>query len=264
MDRREPRRADSRGPGRRSAAWRGQFTRPREQPWRSNRPPRASSRKRPGAASQPGNWTEQRRRPRLHPAQLHAVRRRRQLPGRRRPSAPRACGRRCAAAREGAREGHPRRLAGSLEHPGARAGLHRQEERDHRRPADRRAAEARDHAVRRLARGRGEPRVLRLQAGRAGRRDLHQVPQDPQRRRVRRLHGRHPGRTLVGHRHRPARRLRPRPDHRRLSPRGALRRRFPDRRQEAREDGARRPSLDRGRDPRCARNSPSRSARSRS
>ncbi len=136
-----------------------------------------------------------------------------------------------AAARRGAREGHPRRLAGSLEHPRARAGLHRQGQRDHRRPADRRAAQARDHAVRRLARGRGEPRVLRLQAGRARRRDLHQVPQDPQRRRLRRLHGRHQGRTLVGHRHRPAGRLRPRPHHRRLSPRGALRRRLPDRRQ---------------------------------
>ena len=32
------------------------------------------------------------------------------------------------------------------------------EQRDHRRPADRRAAQAGDHAVRRLARGRGEPR----------------------------------------------------------------------------------------------------------
>ena len=33
-----------------------------------------------------------------------------------------------------------------------------------------------------------EPQVLRLQAGRARRRDLHQVPQDAQRRRVRCLH----------------------------------------------------------------------------
>ena len=135
-----------------------------------------------------------------------------------------------AAARGGAQEGHPRRLAGSLEHPRARAGLHRQGERDHRRPADRRAAEARDHAVRRLAGGRGEPRVLRLQARRAHRRDLHQVPQDPQRRRLRRLHRRHQGRPLLGNRHRPARCLRPRPDHRRLSPRRPLRRRLPDRR----------------------------------
>ena len=62
------------------------------------------------------------------------------------------------------------------------------------------------------------------------RRDLHQVPQDAQRRRLRRLHGRHQGRPLLGNRHRPARCLRPRPDHRRLSPRRPLRRRLPDRR----------------------------------
>ena len=93
---------------------------------------------------------------------------------------------------QGAREGHPRRVAGALRHPRARARLHRQGPRDHRRPADRRAAQARDHAVRRLARGRGEPRVLRLQAGPGARRDLHQVPQDAQRRRVRRLHAGHP------------------------------------------------------------------------
>ena len=121
--------------------------------------------------------------------------------------------------------------------------------------------EARDHAVRRLARGRDEPRGLRLQAGRARRRDLHQVPQDAQRRRVRRLHAGDPQGALVGHRHRPARRLRPRPHHRRLPPRGALRRRFPDRRQEAREAASSttgiRPRTSSG----CARSSPSRSAR---
>ena len=54
-----------------------------------------------------------------------------------------------------------------VRHPRARAGLHRQGQRDHRRPADRRAAQARDHAVRRLARGRGQPQVVRLQARRA-------------------------------------------------------------------------------------------------
>ena len=46
--------------------------------------------------------------------------------------------------------------------------------------------------------------------------------------------------ALVGHHHRPAGRLRPRPHHRRLSPRRALRRRLPDRRQAAREARARR------------------------
>ena len=72
-----------------------------------------------------------------------------------------------AAARQGTREGHSGRFAGPVEHPRARPRLHRQGQRAHRRPADRRAAQARDHAVRRLARGRGEPRILRLQAGRA-------------------------------------------------------------------------------------------------
>ena len=49
-------------------------------------------------------------------------------------------------------------------HSRARTRLHRQGARDHRWPADRRAAQARDHAVRRLARRRSEPRVLRLHA----------------------------------------------------------------------------------------------------
>ena len=88
-------------------------------------------------------------------------------------------------------KGHPRRVAGPFRHPRARARLHRQGSRDHRRSADRRAAQAGDHAVRRLARGRGEPRSLRLQARRGRGRDLHQVPQDAQRRRVRRLHAGH-------------------------------------------------------------------------
>ena len=115
---------------------------------------------------EPGTWTEQRRRPRLHPAQLHPLRRRRRVSWQGATErTQRHVEDAAAAARRGAREGHPRRLAGSVEHPRARAGLHRQGQRDHRRPADRRAAEARDHAVRRLARGRGEPRVLRLQAG---------------------------------------------------------------------------------------------------
>ena len=80
----------------------------------------------------------------------------------------------------------------------------------------------------------------------ARRRDLHQVPQDAQRRRLRRVHAGDPQGALIGHRDRPAGRLRPRPHHRRLPPRGALRRRLPARRQAAREARARRPPLDRG------------------
>ena len=188
-------------------------------------------------------------RPRIHPAQLHPLRRRRCLPARRDRAHARHVGDAAAAARQGTREGHPRRLADSVRHSRARARLHRQGARDHRRAADRRAAEARDHAVRRLARGRGEPRVLRLQAGRASRRNLHQVPQDAQRRRIRRLHAGHQECAVVGHRDRPAGCVRPRPHHRRLSPGGALRRRLPHRRQGAREAGAGRPPFDRGRDP---------------
>ena len=79
-----------------------------------------------------------------------------------------------------------------------------------------------------------EPRILRLQARSPPGRDLHQVPQDPQRRRVRRLYAGHPQGAVVGDRHRPARCLRARPHHRRLSPGGAVRRGFPGRRQGAR------------------------------
>ena len=80
---------------------------------------------------------------------------------------------------------------------------------------------------------------LRLRARPARRRDVHQVPQDAQRGRVRRLHRRHPALPQLARPHRPARRLRPRPDHRRLPPRGALRRRPADRAEEAGEGGAR-------------------------
>ena len=66
---------------------------------------------------------------------------------------------------------------------------------------------------------------LRLRARSAGRRGVHQVPQDAQRRGLRRLHRRRPALPQFAHPYRAARRLRPRPDHRRLPPRRALRRR---------------------------------------
>ena len=81
------------------------------------------------------------------------------------------------------------------------------------------------------------------------RRDLHQVPQDAQRRRLRRLHAGHQECAVVWHCDRPAGCIRPRPDHRRLSPGRALRRRLPHHRQAAREAGTGRPSFDRGHDP---------------
>ena len=95
----------------------------------------------------------------------------------------------------------------------------------------------------------------------AARRDLHQVPQDPQRRRLRRLHAGDPQGALVGNRHRPAGCLRPRPHHRRLPPGGALRRRFPDRRQGAREGASSTTATRPRRSSACARSSPSRSGR---
>ena len=58
------------------------------------------------------------------------------------------------AVRRGAQEGRARRLADSQLDHGARARLHRPRQRDHRRPADRRAAQARDHAEWRLPHGR--------------------------------------------------------------------------------------------------------------
>ena len=77
-------------------------------------------------------------------------------------------------------------------------------------------------------------------------RDLHRVPQDPQRRRLRRLHRRRSAPPGAPHHHRPARRLRPRPDHRRLPPRRALRRRPADRGKQAEK----RPSSTRSSPPR--------------
>ena len=71
------------------------------------------------------------------------------------------------------------------------------------------------------------------------RRNLHQVPQDAQRRGVRRLHRRHAPLPELAHPHRTAGRVRARPHHRRLSSCRALRRRSPDRAEEAGEGGAR-------------------------
>ena len=100
-----------------------------------------------------------------------------------------------------------------------------------------------------------------LRSRSAGARGVHQIPQDPQRRRVRRLHAGNHALPQVRHHHRSARRLRPRPHHRRLSSRRALRRRAPDRGQAGRARADRRHVADRRDHPACARNWPSRSAR---
>ena len=90
----------------------------------------------------------------------------------------------------GAQERRARCLADpELDHC-ACAGLHRPEQRDHRRTADRGAAQARNHAERRLSHGRDRPQGLWVRARSSGRRGLHEVPQDAQRRRLRCVHGR--------------------------------------------------------------------------
>ena len=144
---------------------------------------------------------------------------------------------------------------------GAQGRLHRPGQRSDRRPADRSAVQARDLPVRRAAHGRGGPEGGRVRGRSAGPRGVHQVSQDPQRRRVRRLHAGDHAVPQVRHHHRPAGRLWPRPHHRRLPPRRALRRRSPDRGQEGGARADRRHVADRRGDPACARSSPSRSAR---
>ncbi len=135
--------------------------------------------------------------------------------------------------------------------------------RDHRRPADRRAAQARDHAERRLAHGGERPPDLRLPGRPEAREDLHRVPQDPQRRRLRRLPPERPGGAQQPHHHRPARRLRPRPHHRRLPPRRPVRRRRADRGQEGRAHRSSTWSAPSRTSSATARRTRSRSARSR-
>ena len=74
---------------------------------------------------------------------------------------------------------------------------------------------------------------------------------------------RHPRRPIQPHHHRPAGRLRSRPDHRRLPADRAVRRRRPHRCQEDRAPRARRPALDRVRSSGSGRRTRSRSGRCR-
>ena len=197
----------------------------------------------PWAGFDDGPWREAIDVAGVHPRQLHALRGRRLLP--RRPDRAHrvavAVRRRPDGRRARAR--HPRRGPAHPEHHHlARPGPdHAGHPRADRRPADRGPPQARDHAQRRLPDGRERAEGLRLRAGPARRGDLHQVPQDPQPGRLRRLHALDPRRALEPHHHRPARCLRPRPDHRRLPPRGPVRRRPADRGQEGRAGHAGRP-----------------------
>ena len=119
----------------------------------------------------------------------------------------------------GAAPGHPRRRPGDPRRrsPSHAPGLHRPRAGADRRPADRRPAEARDHAERRPADGRAQPEGVRLRARPASSRESSRTYRKthndgvfdaytPEMRAARK----------AGHHHRTARRLRPRPDHRRL------------------------------------------------
>ena len=117
---------------------------------------------------------------------------------------------------------------------GPQGRLHRPRQRSHRRPADRPAVQAGDIPVWRPAHGRGRPEGRRFRSRSAGARGLHEVPQDAQRRRLRRLYARNHEMPQVGHHYRAARRLWPRPHHRRLPARRTLRRRPADRGQAGR------------------------------
>ena len=192
----------------------------------------------------------------------HALRRRRILPRRAVGAHPGGLGEAAALLPGRAAQGRARRRRRDALHPaGPRAGLDRPRQRGHRRPADRPAVPPRHLPGRRPAHGRSraEGRGLRRRPGRA--RGLHTLPQDAQRRRLRRLHAGDHALPQVRHHHRPARRLWPRPHHRRLPPRRALRHRPADRGQ-ARGAGAdRRHVADRRHHPHAARSWPSRCAR---
>ena len=192
-------------------------------------------------------------RSRLHPAELRALRRRRVLP--------RAChsthaenlGRAQHDVRRGEKERRPRCVSDPQLDHGSRAGLYRPRERSHRRSADRRAAEARDHAERRLPSRRQCAQGVWLQARPQRRRDLYEVPEDAQRRCVRRVYGGRQAMPQLAHSHGAARRVRTRPDHRRLSPCRALRGHPTDRTQAAGEERPRRRAIDRRDHPRSGR-----------
>ena len=79
----------------------------------------------------------------------------------------------------------------------------------------------------------------------ARRRGVHEVPEDAQRRGVRRLHRRHPPLPQLAHPHRPAGCVRPRPDHRRLPARRAVWRAAPHRPQAGGEGRPRRGHVER-------------------
>ena len=198
------------------------------------------------------------KRPRLYSTQLHPLRGRRQLPCTRYRGNEEAVERYHGTLRRGAQGGrraqggHGSRVHAHL----ARPRLYRQGPRKDSRIADRRALQALAAALRRHKDGRTGAQHVRLPDRARDQGDLHKVPQDAQRRRLRRIYPRNAPCPPRAHPHRPARHLRQGQDSGRLPPRGALRhrlsrrlqgarqgqhRRRHDARQGARSRGARRP-----------------------
>ena len=167
-------------------------------------------------------------RPRLHSAELHAVRRGRNVPGAGHRSDEEDLGAADDAVRRGAEERRPRRFADPEFDHGSWTRLHRPGQRDHCRPADRGATQARHHAERRAPHGPECPGGVQLHPGSPRGRSVHEVSEDAQRRRVRRVYRRHPQVPQFARADGPAGRLRPRPDHRRLPACGPVRGGPPD------------------------------------
>ena len=193
------------------------------------RPPCPSST--PGTASPAAPGADDRR-ARLHPRQRRAVHRRRGVPGR----ADRAHHRAVAArsprlfAEERERGIYDVDAPTPVDDHRARARLHRPGPRADRRPADRRAAAAGDHAQRRAADGRGRPRRPTATSSTRACSEIFTQYRKTHNDGVFDAYTAADAAPPAGrHHHRPARRLRPRPHHRRLPPGRALRRRPADR-----------------------------------
>ena len=165
----------------------------------------------------------------------------------------------CRSWRKSARR-RDRRVAGAIRHPRARSSTSTRIARSSSvcRPS---AAQARNHAAWRVARGRVQSQGRMATSRPGARRDLHELPEDTQRGRLRCLHARHPQGALIARGHRPAGCLRARPHHRRLPPHRVAWRGLSDCRQTARATRTRRQALDRGDHPPPWRNWPSRSGR---
>ena len=188
-----------------------------------------------------GPLAEADRRPGLHPAELRAVRGRRVVPGTRDAAHARRSGKSStsSSSRSGRRVSStsPRFRARSRRTPPATSTVRTRSIVGLQTEAPLKRA-IMPHG--RLPDGAGRAQGLRPHARPARRRGVHQVPEDPQRRGVRRLHRGHPEVPQLARPHRAARRLRPRPHHRGLPARRALRRRPADRAEAAREGRARR------------------------